>query len=109
MKIKLTAKEAQTLNNIASSIDEKTLEEITEAIKDNKLIKIETLPTGVTIKIDSDYTEEFLSVYGKFIKLIVPQIKTMYETFIVFQEEIEEVIEKHIEEETKESEGEDNG
>jgi RNA-binding protein YhbY len=109
MKIKLTPKEAQTLQNIASSIDEEVVEEITEVMKDNKLIKIEVLPTGVTIKIDSDYTEEFLSVYGKFIKLIVPQIKTMYETVILFQEEAEKVIEKYTEEETEESEGEDNG
>lgn len=106
MKIKLTPKEAQTLQNIASSIDEEIVEDITEAMKDNKLIKIETSLNGVTIKIDSKYTEDFLSVYGKFIKILIPQIKTMYETITLFQEEIEEVIEKHTEEE---SEGEDNG
>lgn len=110
MKIKLTPKEAQTLQNIASSIDEEIVEDITEAMKDNKLIKIETSLNGVTIKIDSKYTEDFLSVYGKFAKLFIPQVKTMYETVVLFQQEIQEVIEEHTtEQETEESEGEDNG
>jgi hypothetical protein len=108
MQIKLTAKEAEQLKEIVSSVDEDALEDITEAIKDNKLIKTKLSPAGIVIKINSDYTEDFLSVYGKFIKILIPQAKTMYETVILFQEEIEEVIEKHTEEETEESEGEEN-
>jgi hypothetical protein len=106
MQIKLTTKEAEQLKEIIASVDEDTLDDIVDSLKENKLIKFRMSPTGITIKIDSDYIEEFLSVYGKFVKILIPQAKTMYETFILFQEEIEEVIEKHIE---KESEGEDNG
>lgn len=101
MKISLTPKEAEQLKEIVSSVDEDILEDIVDSLN-SKLVKTKLSPTGVVIKINPNYTEDFLAMYGKFMKLIVPQIKAVYETVIVFQQEAEKIFEKHTEEETKE-------
>ena len=39
---------------------------------------------------------EFLAVYGKYIGLLVPQLKALYETIKLFQKDAESVINKYI-------------
>lgn len=39
---------------------------------------------------------DFLTVYGKYIRLLVPQIKTLHETVKLLQEETESVVHKYI-------------
>ena len=49
-----------------------------------------------SLKVNEDYIEDFLDLYGKYIGLLIPQIKALYETVKIFQEEAEDVIQKYV-------------
>lgn len=95
MKISLNNQEAKAFVNIACAV-ESNIEELKELVKDNKVITFDIHSNGsVDIDINSDYTVEFLSVYQKYIGLAVDQLKALYKTITLFQQEAEEVISKY--------------
>lgn len=96
MKIQLTKKEVKNTLAIMDKVEDGASVEFKKAIKDTKAVKWHIGLTGdVDIEINEEYMSEFLAVYGKYIGLLVPQIKSLYETVKLFQEDAESVINKY--------------
>lgn len=97
MKICITKKEAKSLLNIMDKVENGASVEFKKALKDTKAVKFHVNLTGdVEVDVNEDYMEEFFDLYGKYIGLLVPQAKVLYETVKMFQEEAEDVIHKYI-------------
>lgn len=100
MKICIEKKEVKALCEVMDKVKEGASEEIKEAfknIKETKALKIHVNLSGnVEIEISDEYMAEFLSVYGKYIGIIIPQIKALFETIKTFQEESFAVVNKYI-------------
>lgn len=97
MKIKFTKKEIKSTLAIMDKIENGSSEEFKKTIKDNKAIKWNLSLTGeVDIEVNEEYMSEFLDMYGKYIGLLVPQVKTFYETVKLLQEETETIVSKYI-------------
>ena len=97
MKICITKKEAKSLLNIMDKVEDGASVEFKKALKDTKAVKFHVNLTGdVEVNVNEDYMEDFLDLYGKYIGLLVPQVKALYETVKMFQEEAEDVIHKYI-------------
>lgn len=96
MKIQLTQKEVKNTLAIMDKVEDDASVEFKKAIKDTKAVKWHLGASGtVDIEISEEYMSDFLTVYGKYIGLLVPQIKTLYETVKLFQEEAESVVHKY--------------
>ena len=97
MKICITKKEVKSLLNIMDKVEDGGAVELKKALKDTKAVKFHVNLTGdVEVNVNEDYMEDFLDLYGKYIGLLVPQVKALYETVKMFQEETEDVIQKYI-------------
>ena len=97
MKICITKKEVKSLLNVMDKIEDGASVEFKKALKDTKAVKFHVNLTGdVEVNVNEDYMEDFLDLYGKYIGLLVPQVKALYETVKMFQEEAEDVIHKYI-------------
>ena len=97
MKICITKKEIKSLLNIMDKVEDGASVEFKKALKDTKAVKFHVNITGdVDVDVNEDYMEDFLDLYGKYIGLLVPQVKALYETVKMFQEETEDVIHKYI-------------
>ena len=97
MKICITKKEAKSLLNIMDKVEDGASVEFKKALKDTKAVKFHINLTGdVEVNVNEDYMEDFLDLYGKYIGLLVPQAKALYETVKMFQEETEDVIHTYI-------------
>ena len=97
MKICITKKEAKSLLNIMDKVEDGASVEFKKALKDTKAVKFHVNLTGnIEINVNEDYMEEFFDLYGKYVGLLVHQIKALYETVKMFQEEAEDVIYKYI-------------
>ena len=97
MKICITKKEVKSLLNIMDKVENGASVEFKKALKDTKAVKVHISLTGdVEVNVNEDYMEDFLDLYGKYIGLLIPQIKALYETAKTFQEEAEDVIHKYI-------------
>ena len=97
MKIQLTSKEIKNTLAIMDKVESGASIEFKKAIKDTKAVKWHLGTSGIVdIEINEEYMSDFLTVYGKYIRLLVPQIKTLYETVKLFQEETESVVHKYI-------------
>ena len=97
MKICITKKEAKSLLNIMDKVEDGASVEFKKALKDTKAVKFHINLTGdVEVNVNEDYMEDFLDLYGKYIGLLVPQVKALYEIVKMFQEEAEDVIHKYI-------------
>lgn len=97
MKIQLTSKEIKNTLAIMDKVESGASMEFKKAIKDTKAVKWHFGASGtVDIEINEKYMSDFLTVYGKYIGLLVPQIKTLYETVKLLQEETESVVYKYI-------------
>ena len=97
MKISLSYKEARALKDIMEAVEEGSVEDLTESLKNNKLIKVncDVLASAIVVEVDEEYSVEFLEVYGKYLDVLISQAKTMYKTMILLTEEAERVIVKH--------------
>lgn len=97
MKIILSIKEAMQLKNIMETVEEGSVKDLADCVKNNKLIKVncDVLAGSVSIEVDEDYTEEFLEVYGKYFDVLVTHAKAMFKTILLLQEETEKVVIKH--------------
>ena len=97
MKIQLTSKEIKNTLAIMDKVESGASIEFKKAIKDTKAVKWHLGASGIVdIEINEEYMSDFLTVYGKYIRLLVPQIKTLYETVKLLQEETESVVHKYI-------------
>lgn len=97
MKICIAKKEVKSLLNVMDKVEDGISVEFKKALKDTKSIKFHINLTGdVEVEVSEDYMEEFLDLYGKYVGLLVPQAKALYETVKLFQEEAEDVIKKYI-------------
>lgn len=97
MKIQITKKEAKSLLGIMDKVEDGASVEFRKALKDTKAIKWNIgLTRDIDIEISEDYMTEFLDLYGKYIGLLVPQIKALYETVKMFQKDAETVVQKYI-------------
>ena len=97
MKICITKKEVKSLLNIMDKVEDGASVEFKKALKDTKAIKFHVNLTGdVEVNVNEDYMENFLNLYDKYIGLLVPQAKALYETVKMLQEEAEDVIHKYI-------------
>ena len=97
MKICITKKEVKSLLNVMDKVEDGASVEFKKALKDTKAVKFHINLTGdVEVNVNEDYMEDFLDLYGKYIGLLVPQVKALYETVKMFQEEAEDVIHKYI-------------
>lgn len=97
MKIQLTSKEIKNTLAIMDKVESGASMEFKKAIKDTKAVKWRLGASGIVdIEINEEYMSDFLTVYGKYIGLLVPQIKTLYETVKLLQEEAESVVHKYI-------------
>ena len=97
MKICITKKEVKSLLNIMDKVEDGASVEFTKALKDTKAVKFHVNLTGdVEVNVNEDYMEDFLDLYGKYIGLLVPQVKALYETVKMFQKETEDVIQKYV-------------
>ena len=97
MKICITKKEVKSLLNVMDKVEDGASVEFKKALKDTKAVKFHVNLTGdVEVNVNEDYMEDFLDLYGKYIGLLVPQVKALYETVKMFQEEAEDVIHKYI-------------
>ena len=98
MKIQLTSKEIKNTLAIMDKVESGASMEFKKAIKDTNAIKwyLSASSGTVDIEINEEYMSDFLTVYGKYIGLLVPQIKTLYETVKLLQEETESVVHKYI-------------
>ena len=97
MKIQLTSKEIKNTLAIMDKVESGASIEFKKAIKDTKAVKWYLGASGIVdIEINEEYMSDFLTVYGKYIGLLVPQIKTLYETVKLLQEETESVVYKYI-------------
>ena len=98
MKIQLTSKEIKNTLAIMDKVESGASMEFKKAIKDTKAIKwsLSASSGTVDIEINEEYMSDFLTVYEKYIRLLVPQIKTLYETVKLFKEETESVVHKYI-------------
>lgn len=98
MKISLSYKEARALKDIMESIEEGSVKDLTDSLKNNKLIKVDfdVLAGAIVVEVNEDYTAEFLEVYGKYLDVLVSQAKTMYKTVVLLTEEAEKVVVKHV-------------
>ena len=97
MKICITKKEVKSLLNIMDKVEDGASVEFKKALKDTKAVKFHVNLTGdVEVNVNEDYMEDFLNLYGKYIGLLVPQAKALYETVKAFQVETEDVIHKYI-------------
>ena len=97
MKIQLTSKEIKNTLAIMDKVESGASIEFKKAIKDTKAVKWQLGASGIVdIEINEEYMSDFLTVYGKYIGLLVPQIKTLYETVKLLQEETESVVHKYI-------------
>ena len=97
MKIQLTPKEIKNTLAIMDKVESGASIEFKKAIKDTKAVKWHLSTSGIVdIEINEEYMSDFLTVYGKYIGLLVPQIKTLYETVKLLQEEAESVVHKYI-------------
>ena len=96
MKIILSNSEIISLSNVMDTIQEGATEELTKVISESKLIDVVVENEYTTISIDKDYTEEFFSVYEKYIALFVNQIKAFFESVNLFANEIDSVVCKHM-------------
>ena len=97
MKICITKKEVKSLLNIMDKVEDGASVEFKKALKDTKAVKFHVNLTGnIEINVNEDYMEEFFDLYGKYVGLLVPQAKALYETVKMFQEETEDVIHKYI-------------
>ena len=99
MIMNFTRKEVKELRLIANATERDGFNKLKEALDNNKLISYSPTITGVEIKIKPEYMEDFLSVYGKFTGLFINQLRALYETVQVFQQEVDCVFKKHTEEE----------
>ena len=97
MKICITKKEVKSLLNVMDKVEDGASAEFKKALKDTKAVKFHVNLTGdVEVNVNEDYMEEFFNLYGKYIGLLIPQIKALYETVKMFQEETEVVFHKYI-------------
>ena len=97
MKIQLTSKEIKNTLAIMDKVENGASMEFKKAIKDTKAVKWRLGASDIVdIEINEEYMSDFLTVYGKYIGLLVPQIKTLYETVKLLQEEAESVVHKYI-------------
>lgn len=100
MKICIEKKEVKALCEVMNKVKEGSAEEIKDMfknIKETKALKINiNLSGNVEIEISDEYMAEFLSVYGKYIGIIIPQIKALFETVKTFQEESLKIVDKYI-------------
>lgn len=97
MKICITKKEVKNLLNVMDKVEDGASVEFKKALKDTKAVKFHINLTGdVEVNVNEDYMEEFLDLYGKYVGLLIPQVKVLYETVKMFQKEAEDVIHKYI-------------
>ena len=97
MKIQLTSKEIKNTLAIMDKVESGAFIEFKKAIKDTKAVKWHLGASSIVdIEINEEYMSDFLTIYGKYIGLLVPQIKTLYETVKLLQEETESVVRKYI-------------
>lgn len=97
MKICIAKKEVKSLLNVMDKVEDGASVEFKKALKDTKSIKFHINLTGdVEVEVSEDYMEEFLDLYGKYIGLLIPQVKALYETVKMFQEEAEDIIQKYV-------------
>ena len=97
MKIQLTSKEIKNTLAIMDKVESGASIEFKKAIKDTKAVKWHLGASRIVdIEINEEYISDCLTVYGKYIGLLVPQIKTLYETVKLLQEETESVVYKYI-------------
>ena len=100
MKICIGKREAKALCKVMDNVKEGSAEEIREAFKNakqTKALKINVNLSGdVEVEISDEYMAEFISVYGKYMSIIIPQIKALFETAKMFQEESFAVVNKYI-------------
>lgn len=97
MKIQVTKKETKSLLAIMDKVEDGASVEFKKALKDTKAVQWHVDITGdVSIEINEDYMTEFLDLYGKYIGILVPQIKALYETARMFQKDAEAVIQKYV-------------
>ena len=97
MKIQLTKKEVKNTLAIMDKVEDGASVEFRKALKDTKSVKWHVGLSGdVEVEISEEYMSEFLAVYGKYIGLLVPQLKALYETIKLFQKDAESVINKYI-------------
>ena len=100
MKICIGKREAKALCKIMDNVKEGASEEIKEAFKNakqTKALKINVNLSGnVEIEISEEYMEEFISLYGKYMSIMIPQVKALLETAKMFQEESIGVVTKYI-------------
>lgn len=97
MKIVLSFNEMTTLRDIMETVKEGSTNALLKSVKGNSLVTYKTdfKKSNVTINIDKYYMEDFLNLCGKYMKIIVTQVKTFIGTFEMFQDSAEEIIEKH--------------
>ena len=96
MKICLSIKEAKQLKTIMETVEENSVKELGECLKNNKLVKVTYGINGVSIEVDEDYTAEFFEVYGRYLDVLVSQAKVMFKTICLLNEETMKVVEKHM-------------
>ena len=98
MKVTFTRKEARELKNLMNSVEETPTKSFLDLIKDNKLISytVSEGETEITFEIKPEYMVDYLRTVKKFIRIIVNQARSLYETFVLMQESIDNVVSKHM-------------
>lgn len=96
MKIILTKKETKSLLNIMESVESGSVTDIKKSFKDNSKISYHILSDKcIELDVNPDYVEDFLKLYEKFIPIFVPQVKALYSTALLFENEVSTIIAKY--------------
>lgn len=103
MQIKLSYKEAFSIENVLRSLDENMLKEL-KKFKNTKGVKVATSGGDVVIDIAPECVGDIMNIYGKYLCVLLNQTKALVKTCMNYFEELEEVVTKYSEEIKEENE-----
>ena len=87
MQIILSREEVYEHKKIMDTVDSNSVKDTMKSLKGNKIVDCNVGTHATNITIDSRYMAEYLRTYGKYLNLIIPQGKALFETIKMFQEE----------------------
>ena len=105
MKIVVSLKELNEFEKIMESVEEGSSEELVNSFKGNKLVTFYPINASagkqIAIKINENYMIDYLKTYGRFVKILLTQARSIVITIRQLQEATNEVVRKYTTEEKK--------
>ena len=97
MKIVLTFNEVEQMKKIMETVEAGSSKELIKSLQNNKIIScdVNIRKQRVYVTINENYMTEFLNVYGKYVGILMVQMKSITATTKSFIYDIDKVADKY--------------